>query len=61
MMLTPLELLNKELTTLQRDLRKTEEMYLEDTITKDTYMGFKNKFVKKIVEYEQAIKKLLDK
>lgn len=59
-MLTPIELLNKELTTLRRDLRKTEEMYLEDAITKDTYDGFKNKFVKKIVQYEQAIKKLLD-
>ena len=57
---TPIELLQKELTMLERDLKKSFEMLQNKSIDYHTHMLHKRNLEPKIEEYKLAINKLLE-
>lgn len=60
MISTPIELLQKELTELKRNLQKSKEMFADDVIDLNTHMLHTKNLEPKIKEYKNAIAKLLE-
>lgn len=60
MILIPIVLLQKQLTEMQRDLKKSKDLYHEALISYELHELHKKNLEPKIKEYKQAIKKLLE-
>lgn len=58
--MSPIELLQKHIVELKRDLKKSEEMYVNKVIDFETHWVHRNNIEPLIKEYEQAIQKLLE-
>jgi len=52
---TPLELLQKELNTLERDLEKSKEMFEAKVILRTTHLLHKCNLLPKIADYQLAV------
>jgi hypothetical protein len=53
--MTPLEMLQKELTTIERDLKKSVEMFESLSINADTHVMHLRNIEPKIKEFKEAI------
>lgn len=60
MILTPVELLQKELNTLERDFQKSREMFIDKKISLNKHKMHKSNLFPKIIEYQLAINILKD-